>query len=302
MSDDPTQEVSIGTNTNPGSYGVQLVYKKRPAMAEQTLLEALSTLCPDIEPRENAREDHLLTVIHGDTLPDNADEEANPLHTIISKVEKPFRAVETEPVIQQSWRWKKCRKVLPNCQESVLVADAFAEGLSHQERLERFQKTLAGILQKFPCEAIYWQPAYQYVDPRAFLKAMENRGYDDPVTAALNVRFYRAIIDPPDPRAPMDNMLMDSMGLMALGLPDFQCYYRSLDPDDVSNMIYNAAYYTFLNGPVIKEGHTLQEPESESAWICRFQESILTPRRVVLDLDPGPPYAAGTPQPNSLVN
>ena len=34
-------------------------------------------------------------------------------------------------------------------------------------------------------------------------------------------------------------------------------------------------------------------PEPGSRWRCQHEESLLKPTRVVLDIDPGPPHAAG---------
>ncbi|MEO0476408.1 MAG: DUF4261 domain-containing protein, partial [Planctomycetota bacterium] len=61
----------------------------------------------------------------------------------------------------------------------------------------------------------------------------------------------------------------------------------------VANVLFNTGVYIFQNGPVIESGQTVQGTEPGSKWRCQFERSPIKPERDVLDLDPGPPYAAG---------
>jgi hypothetical protein len=88
-------------------------------------------------------------------------------------------------------------------------------------------------------------------------------------------------------------MIMDTLGLAALGLPDLQCHFRTLVPGEVAAVLHNTAYYLFEHGDVIDDGHTVAGIEPESRWTCQHEKSLLKPSRIVLDLNPGPPFAAG---------
>jgi hypothetical protein len=88
-------------------------------------------------------------------------------------------------------------------------------------------------------------------------------------------------------------MLMDTLGLAVLGLPDVQCHFRDLDPHEVAQALYNTALYIHDNGPVMESGHTIAGIQPEDKWPCQFEESLIKPHREVLDLNPGTPYAAG---------
>ena len=88
-------------------------------------------------------------------------------------------------------------------------------------------------------------------------------------------------------------MLMDTLGLAALGLPDLQCHYRDLAPGEVATVLANTGYYIYENGDVIENGHTVEGITAGSRWRCQHEESMLKPSRVVLDLDPGPPHSTG---------
>jgi len=88
-------------------------------------------------------------------------------------------------------------------------------------------------------------------------------------------------------------MIMDTWGLAEIGLNDLQCHFRELDPKRVAGVLLNTAVYIFEKGSVIKSGETVAGIEPESKWRCQFENSLLEPKREVLDLDPGRPYAAG---------
>jgi hypothetical protein len=61
----------------------------------------------------------------------------------------------------------------------------------------------------------------------------------------------------------------------------------------VGRVLYSTALYIFERGPVIESGQTVAGIEPGSKWRCQFEDSLLDPKREVLDLHPGQPYAAG---------
>src|SRR5262249_58554930 len=89
------------------------------------------------------------------------------------------------------------------------------------------------------------------------------------------------------------DMLMDTRGLADVGLHDLQCHFRDLDPTAVARVLFNTAVYIFANGPVIESGQTVAGIEPDSRWRCQFENALLEPKREILDLNPGKPYAAG---------
>ena len=58
--------------------------------------------------------------------------------------------------------------------------------------------------------------------------------------AAMNVRMYQA-----GGTEQQRELLMDTVGLSALGVPDVQCHFTGLDPDTVAQTLLGAAYYIF---------------------------------------------------------
>ena len=140
------------------------------------------------------------------------------------------------------------------------------------------------MLDAAPPDAIHWRPAQQIVNPAALIEASTDAQRF--FAGAVNVRFFNI--------AGTDGeMLMDTLGLAALGIPDFQCHFRDLDPEGVARVLYNLAFYVFENGDVIEDEHTVEGIEPGSKWHCQHEDSMVEPERVVIDLNPGEPYAAG---------
>jgi len=83
------------------------------------------------------------------------------------------------------------------------------------------------------------------------------------------------------------------MKLALLLSHDLQCHFHDLDPNKVSRVLYNTAHYIFDNGAVIESGHTVAGIQPDSKWLRQFENSLLDPKREVLDINPGKPYAAG---------
>jgi hypothetical protein len=76
-----------------------------------------------------------------------------------------------------------------------------------------------------------------------------------------------------------------------LGLPDVQCHFHALEPEDVAQLLYDTALYVFEHVDVIEDGHTVEGIPSTEQWVCHHDDALIGPDRIVLDLVPGPRHA-----------
>jgi Domain of unknown function (DUF4261) len=266
------------------TYGVELLYESLPKISGMEIARCVKKRCPGAE---LANEDSLsLIFFHRDHLLKFADATV-PAQTVVLQSDQPFTMTEnlTES-LQQSWSFTGAADVIERCRNTILVTDLMSSPLEYRERLALFQDALAGILEALPPLAIHWQPTRQFVNPERFLEGYREGGSSRFFAGSLNVRFYKITTSP-------DDMIMDTLGLAALGLVDLQCHYRDLAPSEVARVLANTAFYIFENGDVIKDGHTVEGITAGSKWRCQHEDSLLKPSRVVLDLDPGQPNAAG---------
>jgi hypothetical protein len=266
-----------------GMYSVDLLYRQPPALPTRTLLEALQARCPGLEPAGPDESPDMLAYVHT-RHPVQYRGGRTPAQLLVIPGRRERDAVRIEDSIQQSWTQRNARELVAAAPHVVFVSDMMASGLPHKERLLLFLDALAAILDVVPCHAIHWRPSQQILTPDRFL---DNRlgGKEHFLFAGpLNVRFFGD--------APVEK-LADTMGLAALGLPDLQCHFHGLDPDEVVRFLYALALSTFENGDVIESGHTVTGLHSGEQWTCRREDALVPPRRVVLDVDPGPLFAAG---------
>lgn len=186
--------------------------------------------------------------------------------------------------IQQSWGFRGCETILAQSAHTLLVAEMFARGHEPNERIRLFHGVLQAAIENTHPDAIVFKHSQQVVDPRAYLTATTETPINRP--GSLNIRFYKVSDADRD-------LLMDTLGLHAIGLHDLQCHFRKLDPNDVARVLYNAAVYIFENGAIIESGQTIAGVEADSKWVCQFENALVEPARELMDLNPGPLYAAG---------
>ena len=129
-------------------------------------------------------------------------------------------------------------------------------------------------------------PTEQIIDPKEYRYHFDNPGYPRFSLGALNVRLFN-IQGAPDDR------VMDTLGLAALGLPDLQCHFRDLECNDVASLLRNLGLYLFEHGDIIEDGHTVSGIPATEKWRCQHEMALIGPERIVLDIDPGPAFAAG---------
>ena len=93
-------------------------------------------------------------------------------------------------------------------------------------------------------------------------------------------------------------MIVDTLGLYAVGLPDIQYHFHGLDPNKVVNHAYTVASYIFENDAPIKSGETIDGISEIGIdrgvrWKCQYEMGLIQPSREVMDICPGE-YASGT--------
>lgn len=272
------------------SYAVELLYADRPELSAHPLEEHLRRHSPTLEratPVEApSQEEPSSTESFLFSAPHPLDP-ALPGPRWRIALAATFDAGRLAASAAQTWWWEEGRQILERCRFAVVVVDQNAAQLPHRIRLQLFQRIVVGVLEAYPALAIHWRRSQHLVSPQELIETALADDYSNPLPGAVNVRFFR--IDKPGG----EEWLMDTLGLAALGLPDLQCHFRGLEPNDVSRVLYTTACYLYDHGPVIKNGDTVAGPREYDSWICQLEEAIAEPPRPVLDLDPGFPFAGG---------
>ena len=148
---------------------------------------------------------------------------------------------------------------------------------------------LDALAELYPtCEAFYFQNC-----GKLFLvedvRFHQIKGADRFIHFGVNARFFR-IQDTED-------MVVDTVGMSTLFLPDLQYHFHSMDPNWVVNHAYHVASYILNNDNPIENDETIDGIQNgkmsrEVQWRCQYEDAMIQPPRGVLDIHTGK-YAAG---------
>lgn len=268
------------------TYGVELLLEAPPQLNKSDLIQALRRHCGQVAALDDSEEDGLLSFVFGD-FPITYTDKTVAAQVFMAISDKPLDAQVLEPALQQSWDWPEAHVASDRHRCTLLVTDLMSSGLDYKRRLGLFTHIVQSVLETVPCLAIHWRRSQRLVDPAVYLVSLRDADGDSPIFPAVNVRLFRI------ENQVTGEMLMDTLGLTALGIPDLQCHFLGLDPKEVAQMLYNSALYLYENGDVINDGETIQGLSEGQRWVCRHEDSLVAPERVVLDMNPGRPYAAG---------
>lgn len=270
-----------GPEITGATYSVELLFDVDYDLEGPELHAALCMRCPNADLRGSGGS---IALFHKDA-PIQLKDAAICAQTAILRSDSVVASADHEPALQQTRDWPAARESVARARRQLLVTDLMSSALPAVRRLEVFQRALAAVVSAMRPSAIAWSAAGKLVDPARFLEAMSSNDPADRLLLALNVRLFNVGDRPGE-------CVMDTMGLASLGLPDLQLHSKGLDPDGVARHLFNSAFYILEKGDVIADGQTIDGIPPGKKWRCQHEASLVGPSRVVLDIDPGPPFTA----------
>jgi hypothetical protein len=263
---------------------VELYYRRRPMHdCAAVKARAQEILQSELDSPDPASADKAFLIFHKDYTV-KYKEGRVPAQTAILASDKPPDLEKYEQELQQSWTCQDAREILRPCKEARLVTEMMARLLSPQDRVLIFHGVLRAMIEVTEPDALIFKHSQQVVQPSDYMAACDR----DPILrpGSINVRLFNISNSDGD-------KIMDTRGLAEVGLHDLQCHFRELEPRKVAGVLFDTAVYIFEKGPVIESGQTVAGIKPGSKWCCQFEDSLLEPKRELLDLNPGNPFAAG---------
>lgn len=197
------------------------------------------------------------------------------------------------PSVQQTWNWPAGKQQAARYRHAVVVMEMMAITLPHKDRVRLFTTGLLAVAEALDPLGVHVHHAQRLLDPSALRAAASD---EDPLAMFMcnvNVRLFRIENAAGGAGGGAGDIVMDTRGLSALRLPDLQMHFRNLDPGEVGGHLFNVARYVYDQGDCISDGETIGGLGPDDKWRCRHEMSLVGPERIVLDIDPGPPNAAG---------
>ncbi|MCQ2465588.1 MAG: DUF4261 domain-containing protein [Oscillospiraceae bacterium] len=211
-----------------------------------------------------------------------------PAQVILGNI-MPFRQEEISDAERAQIRDIEDRDTfLSKCTHKILAADMMA-ALDTEHRTKLLMNWLEVVTDVFKDCCAVWIPSGGKLVSADLIRSGKVDRDDRFVCYCVNARYFR-IQD-------SDEILTDTHGMCAVGLPDIQCHFKNLNPDNIINYIYNIAFFVCQNGDIIKDGDTIDGLDGDSIdeniqWTCRYEDAMVQPMRPVIDICPGE-YAAG---------
>jgi hypothetical protein len=269
---------SQGGPEGPSTLMAELHLEGIPVLDLGQLRDDVTSTLPDSELLDGPHSSVIAMFAHQAFVTDFADGRRVPISTAVMRTNAGAEPDHSKVDLSQTWDFPAAQERLNRCAQEVLVAEVMGRQRPPEQRVAAFRAVLLAVAKQVNPLAVWWPTSTLVSDAPA---------EDSPLLAGLiNVRMFRI-------GGCGGDLLMDTVGLAAIGLPDVQCHFRGLEPGLVAALLYNVGNYLFETGDVIEDGHTVEGLDSGQRWRCQHENSVVAPRRIVLDINPGPPYAVG---------
>ena len=196
----------------------------------------------------------------------------------------PFDESKLDTFIRsQIWDCPDKDKVLSECKHQVIATDMLTSVMPPLERANLDMDFAEAVMELFPdCEAILFFNSQKLFPAKDFREHKIPRN-DRFVKFAMNVRFFTI-------QGTKDDMIVDTLGMNLLYLPDLQYHFHGFDPNLIVNHAYCIAAYILCNENPIKNGDTVDsvKPNGEfdrvNMWKCSYENALIQPVREVIDV------------------
>jgi len=261
-------------NTPVTSYAVDLLYEELPLFTRDEVLAKLRDRCGAASAMDPTKDGGLNFFFPDLRVP--FKEGTAPVQIAMTVTPGPMPVDQAQAALKQTWDWAEAKDALARHQAHVIVSDLLAAALPYKSRLGFFQNVLSGILELMKPVAIRWRPSQKVVNPAALEKALNPGEGRDPIKGAVNVR--RTLVKS------VGGVVMDTLGLGALGLPDFEVAIGERMPPLFDAMLRSIARYEYDLGDVIGEGRIFKG--GGESFRCDRGTSSADPKRDVFVLKP----------------
>jgi len=272
---EPTTETAPENLENyPEMLTVKLLFIDKPNLDADKILEEAKKLFTNIE---NPSKDKALIFSFPDFQIELADAKF-PAQCIVAIPDEKYPDIEIPNVaFQQNWHWQEANETAKKCKYELLVTDLMTRTLEYKQRLALFMNFLVAVTKATNPDVIYSVYGQKLIKP---IDLTNNWKKDEMqlLYVICNVRLYNL--------TDINELLMDTVGLNSIGLPDLQIRFKGYKANEIANLLWTYAYYIYEQGDVIKNGNTLEGLISGSKWKCERQVSLLDNERIVINVQP----------------
>jgi hypothetical protein len=257
------------------SYWIELLFNQVPALNLDALDARLrSEVHGEVAVKVTGTKDGIVSIAFPDHLVNISNGESEPvkLPALINIVwnDSRIKLGDYKAALDQTWEWDGAQKVLGGCQYMMLIGDLTCSRLSYSDRFRLLTSVAVACTELAKPLACYWKEAGCLVEPARVAEQLAR---------VCNVRLFNV---------GGGDHFMDTLGLAAIGLPDVELEFSSLDPSWVAGWLHGAGRYLFEQGDVIQDGDVIPAPVAGEHWDCEHTFASVEPKRTVIRVSPGP--------------
>lgn len=185
----------------------------------------------------------------------------------------------------QMWNVPQANQLLARCTHHVRLSDQNAQGLDYKARGDLIVQMTEAVFACYPdCVAVYTPAAGRLLTAEQ-MRSNPSRGGDRFLYLCVNTRFFSV-------SGTEGDMMIDTVGLSQIGLPDLQYHFHSLNPNALMKHAYSVASLLYAVGPMMKSGETIDGMDNygisqEIRWPVQYQHGLIEPPRIVMAITPG---------------
>ncbi|MFC5002186.1 DUF4261 domain-containing protein [Dactylosporangium cerinum] len=173
--------------------------------------------------------------------------------------------------LTQTWEWPDAAATMAAVRHTVTVTEIFGTSFAPANRIRAFTSAVRGLAE-VPAPAGIWWPASGVATPPGALAVR-------PLAGLVNVRLFNVAGSP-------GLLLMDTLGLGPLGLPDLECVFSGL-PEEHMAAYLTALAEDLVGGRTIRSGSVVQGLPRDGRWRVTAATASVGPERPVLSITPG---------------
>ncbi len=173
--------------------------------------------------------------------------------------------------LSQTWEWQDAAQIMAAVRHTVTATEVFGTSFAPANRVRAFVAAVRGLAAGTSPAAVWW-PSSCVATPLAALSERSLAGL-------VSVRLFNVAGSP-------GLLLMDTLGLTPLGLPDVECVFRGL-PEEHMAAYLTAVAENLIAGQPIRAGGALQGLTRDQRWRVTSGSASVGPDRPVLSIATG---------------
>lgn len=205
-----------------------------------------------------------------------------PVHLLISECVEINEPIMDDIAKTQLWDVENGIDILDSCNYQVVATDFLADFLNYKDRANMLVEYIEALVELYPtCKAVVFDTSKKMLKREDIVNCKISKEHRF-IHYAVNIRYFNI--------TGTNDMLVDTLGMSTLFMPDLQYHFHAINPDQIINHAYNFLIYIFDNDNPIKNRDTIDGLKNKDSnenlkWKVQYEDSLIQPIREVIDVN-----------------